>query len=76
MVFHHFITIFLMIHAYFCGKYIYGLVIFFLHDSSELPLNFGWFIREFKGKTNEILMIFSAFSLLIFWFYFRIYGYF
>lgn len=64
-----------MIYAYFNGAYIYGLTIFFLHDICENFLNLSRFFREIKGLFGEIMTVFMAINLLIFWFYFRVYGF-
>ena len=66
---HHITTAILCIVSYYCGYAKIGSVIMFLHDVSDLPLDF---LRIFSILEYSSLQLFSYVLLVLTWIYWRL----
>lgn len=74
MLYHHILTVLLIISSYLVFVGNYGFLIFFYYDTCEISLNFFRILREFKS-TKGFLAHFFAIVFYVNWTVTRIYAF-
>jgi len=69
MLFHHFITIVLMVNGYFINIQAIGIGVLFLHDSGDWVINFSKILRDMTPKKSNIKMLGIPLSFYLFIYY-------